>query len=95
MYNIKTNFTRNCKFVMTNDESKVVAIINVPIGALITDQVLMAVKEELIQEQVFLTHEVDFDEFDYEATIKVKIIDEDNDNDCYTLDFDLTLTEEY
>lgn len=89
MAKIKTNYGEDSKWVLVTNEDKVVAIINIPNGADITEKVRLAIKEELIATDVVFEGDEDFviGELDYQRTIDFVYSDEDEDefSDTFTL----------
>ena len=95
MAQIKTNYGQDSKWVLVNEEDKVVAIINIPNGTDITEKVRLAIKEELIATDVVFEGEEDFEigEFDYQKHIDFLYSDEDEEE--YSGRFTLVKTAEY
>ena len=95
MAQIKTNYGQDSKWVLVNEEDKVVAIINIPNGADITEKVRLAIKEELIATDVVFEGDEDIviNEFDYGKDIDFIYSDEDEEE--YNKRFTLIRTAEY
>jgi hypothetical protein len=95
MAKIKTNYNADTKLVLLNDESNVVAIINVPKGADITEQVRLAIKEEFNATDVVFEGEADIDFYEFETNINIPFIFSDEDEDEFSKTFELVKAEEY
>lgn len=93
MGQIKTNFNTDKKLVLVNDEGNVVAIIKVPKGSDITEQVRLAIKEELIANDVVFQYDIEIEEFDTRKDIDFIYSDEDDEE--YSRIFEVILTAEY
>jgi hypothetical protein len=90
---IQTNYNSPAKLVLMTNEGAIAAIINVPIGADITEQVKLAVKDELNANDVVFQTDFIFDEF---QTIKsIQFIYGDENDEEYCLTFKLVKTQEY
>jgi hypothetical protein len=95
MAEIKTNYKQDSKWVLVDESDKVIAIINIPNGADITEKVKLAIKEELNATDVVFEGDEDFEigEFDYQKHIDFIYSDEDEEE--YSRYFTLVRTEEY
>jgi hypothetical protein len=101
MGKVLTNFTDNTKMVLTDDENKIIAIINVPIGNKvdITDKVIQAIKDDLTPtcaEEANIIGIADLPEFGYEVCFDVECTPEGCDEgETEIRTFNLTKTAEY
>ena len=90
---MKTNYTRDHKLVVSSQEGKIIAIVNVPSGTDITNKLERVIMEELLTEEVKFPIDQKMGEYDYESKVYFTYTDEDGEvfEDTYIL----TLTEEY
>jgi disulfide oxidoreductase YuzD len=93
MGEIQTEYNREVKLVMLNDENNVVAIINVPTNGDITEQVKRAIKEELIANDVVFEKDIFIRRYD--SNTHIDFIYSDEDDEEFARTFELVLTEEY
>lgn len=93
MGQIKTNYNTDKKLVLVNDERNVVAIINVPKGGDITEQVKLAIKEELCANDVVFQSDIEIAEFDTHKDIDFIYSDEEEEE--FSRIFEVVLTGEY
>ena len=101
MGQILTNFNQDTKMVLTDDESRVVAIINIPKGENvdITNKVIQAIKDELTPsyaEEATISEDLVGNEYTYEFTFDAVCIPEDaEDEEIEIREFTLVKTVEY
>lgn len=96
MSSIKVKLDREVNFVLTDEENRVVAIINVPIGTTdIDNKISRAISEdttdsfEYFQTELQITMNNSMEALEFDAFI------EDEDEDRYMKTFYLTRTESY
>lgn len=95
MKKIKTNYNKDQKLVLLTDENNVAAIINVPKGADITEQLRLAIKEELIAKEVVFEGSEDLVISEFESFIYIEFIYSNDDDEEFNETFSLVITAEY
>lgn len=95
MITIKTNYDTDSKLVLVNEENKAVAIINVLKGSDITEQVRLAILEELNAVEVIFGKDIVIDILDYEKEISCKYTDENSEGEFFSHHFNVYKTAEY
>jgi len=96
MSKILSNYKRETKLVLVNDENNVVAIIGVKKSTKavdITEKVKLAIKEELLASDVVFSEDINISEFG--GTTKVPFIYNDGDDEEFNVNWELIKTEQY